>query len=225
MIKHYKTNEVFPMQLAVFYNHVVCAASQNNVSTEEILNQIKKYNITGLEFSIDEIRSQEAELVSLMDKTGFHVSSIYSRHHFSISSNGKEAYSFIDTAARLKAKKVLIIQGFCSFTSKEPVLWNHARPNFIQYYQMNQMAKALTMICDYAADKNITVTLEDFDDKRAPYCTMNGLHWFMKKVPGLKYTFDSGNFQYCKEDELAAFQLLKDYISHVHLKDRSYDPA
>ena len=211
------------MQLAVFYNHVVCAAKQKNVSTEEILNQIKKAGITGLEFSIDEIREQESELSLLMKKTGFFVSCIYSRHDFSFSANGAKAFSLIDTAARLGSSKVLIIPGFCSFTSKKPVFWKDNHPNLLQYFQMNQMAKALTMICNYAANKNITVTLEDFDDKRAPYCTMNGLLWFMKKVPALKYTFDSGNFQYCGEDEINAFQLLKNYISHVHLKDRTYD--
>lgn len=45
----------------------------------------------------------------------------------------------------------------------------------------------------------------------------------MENVPHLRFTFDSGNFKYCLENELEAFDALKNRIVHVHLKDRSFD--
>lgn len=54
---------------------------------------------------------------------------------------------------------------------------------------------------------------------------MYQLLWFMENVPGLKFTLDTGNFAYSDEDAVQAYEVLKDYIVHVHCKDRNVDPA
>lgn len=41
----------------------------------------------------------------------------------------------------------------------------------------------------------------------------------------LKFTLDTGNFAYSDEDAVQAYEVLKDYIVHVHCKDRNVDPA
>lgn len=43
----------------------------------------------------------------------------------------------------------------------------------------------------------------------------------MKNVPGLKYTLDTGNFAFSDENVLEAMEVMKDYIVHVHCKDRA----
>ena len=49
---------------------------------------------------------------------------------------------------------------------------------------------------------------------------MNELLWFMRNVPGLRCTFDMGNFAFGYENVMDAYELLKNYIVHVHCKDR-----
>ena len=68
-------------------------------------------------------------------------------------------------------------------------------------------------------------TLEDFDGPVQPFARMYQLLWFMENVPGLKFTLDTGNFAYSDEDAVQAYEVLKDYIVHVHCKDRNVDPA
>lgn len=46
----------------------------------------------------------------------------------------------------------------------------------------------------------------------------------MEHVPGLRYTLDIGNFAFSDEDVSYAAWLLKDYIVHVHCKDRAESP-
>ena len=62
--------------------------------------------------------------------------------------------------------------------------------------------------------------MEDFDGLEAPYCTIAGLNDFLTDVPGLACSFDTGNFIMYQENELEAFQLFRDKICTVHLKDR-----
>lgn len=78
--------------------------------------------------------------------------------------------------------------------------------------------------CVFSIDFNfpieIAVSMEDFDGLEAPYCTIAGLNDFLTDVPGLACSFDTGNFIMYQENELEAFQLFRDKICTVHLKDR-----
>ncbi|MNN61200.1 Inosose dehydratase [compost metagenome] len=85
------------------------------------------------------------------------------------------------------------------------------------------MAAALREMSEYAGRKGLVVTLEDFDDSRAPFSTSGELLWFLNEVPKLGITFDTGNFIYRGEDALEAFEKLKSSIVHVHCKDRSLE--
>lgn len=66
----------------------------------------------------------------------------------------------------------------------------------------------------------ITVVIEDFDDRNSPIACVSGMKWFAEQVPGLCFTFDTGNFIIHGEDIFAAWEELKDKVVHVHCKDR-----
>ncbi len=66
----------------------------------------------------------------------------------------------------------------------------------------------------------ITVVIEDFDDRNSPIASVSGMKWFAEQVPGLCFTFDTGNFIIHGEDIFAAWEELKDKVVHVHCKDR-----
>jgi sugar phosphate isomerase/epimerase len=86
---------------------------------------------------------------------------------------------------------------------------------------LDNMKNALIEAVAYGKKQGITVSMEDFDGLDAPYCTIEGLQWFMTQVEGLQCSFDTGNFLMHHEDELEAFELFADKICAVHLKDRS----
>lgn len=72
----------------------------------------------------------------------------------------------------------------------------------------------------YAKSKSIQITIEDFDASNSVILDSEMMRWFGENVTHLTYTFDTGNFIYSGEDELVAFEQLKDKIVYVHAKDR-----
>ena len=79
-------------------------------------------------------------------------------------------------------------------------------------------------IVSYAAEKDITVTMENYSLHTHPYSTVEEMLYLMEQVPGLKYTMDMGNFYCVKEDVLKAYERLKPYLVHAHVKDWVADP-
>lgn len=77
----------------------------------------------------------------------------------------------------------------------------------------------LNLICDEAEPQGVTVTIENFSSQKAPFQTPEECLHILRNVPKLKFVFDTGNFYFPKSDLLAAWELLKDYTIHVHVKD------
>lgn len=77
----------------------------------------------------------------------------------------------------------------------------------------------LNLVCDEAEALGVTVTIENFSSKKAPFQTPEECLHILKNVPKLKFVIDTGNFYFPKSDLIAAWELLKDYTIHVHVKD------
>jgi sugar phosphate isomerase/epimerase len=154
-------------------------------------------------------------LKSLFDEAGLSVASIYRTFDFGHALR-EESLRQIDEVLKCAklygADKILAIPGFINEDDDgESVI--------------SKMTELLKLFVERAGKLGIRVTLEDFDLNTAPYSTISGLKCFFENVPGLGYTFDTGNFAYSLEDELEAYNALRPYICHVHLKDRSWDES
>lgn len=82
-----------------------------------------------------------------------------------------------------------------------------------------RIIQTLNLVCDEAETLGVTVTIENFSSKKAPFQTPDECLYILQNVPKLKFVFDTGNFYFPKSDLLAAYALLKDYTIHVHVKD------
>lgn len=201
------------MQLSVFYNHILVASEQTGKSVDEVLGLVRSFGIDAVELGRDEIGSDSKKLQEQLKKAGMAVSSIYETFDFGHVPDAEPGLKLIDTAFDFGASKVLVIPGFIEVSASEQE----------KKLALDRMAKALRQICDYADEKGITVTMEDFDDSRAPYASSDELVWFLTEVPKLGCTFDTGNFIYTGENEFDAFEKLADRTVHLHCKDRSLD--
>lgn len=200
------------MQLSVFYNHILTAAGQSGLPVEEVLQRVRGFGIGAVELDLEEALSAGKEVIKQqLEEAELSVASMYAFFDFGKDPKPGPGFEFIDTAAALGAAKVLIIPGFIEESAGLEVR-NKALQN---------MAAALREICDYAESKRILVTMEDFDNLRAPFSGADELLWFLEQVPKLGITFDTGNFRYRGEDELEAYAKLHERIIHVHCKDRS----
>lgn len=112
-------------------------------------------------------------------------------------------------AVERKAKNVLLVPGFVQKEETEKT-----------QQLIENMQTGLRHAVEYGKEKQIDVSIEDFDALMAPYCRIAVIADFLEKVPGLKFSFDTGNFVMYHENELEAFELFRDKICTVHLKDR-----
>lgn len=196
--------------ISVFYDHVKEAAIQTNKSIDEIFDLMKHAGYEAIDIRSTELVGKEEEMKTLLEKHGLRISCIYEWFDFGTNGNPSGGYELIDLANRFQTTKVLIIPGFIQ------IKWK-----FVRRMTMKNMAETLKKLVAYGKEKQVQITLEDFDDFTAPYSSYKELQWFLQQVPGLKITFDTGNFLYQEEDVQEAFSVLKNDIVHVHLKDRS----
>ena len=116
----------------------------------------------------------------------------------------------VRNVAAAGGKKILAIPGFLD--EKYP-------------YALENMADGLKILCQVAAEFQIKVSLEDFDNIKSPCATAEGLSWFFERVPELGFNLDTGNFLYAEQDVLEVTRSFADRITHIHLKDRQETPV
>ncbi len=201
-------------KLSVFYEHIFEAAQQSSSTVEKMLEYAVSCGVDSLECDLWRLEDK-TNVKALFDNCGIKISSIYNFFDFPHEDSNTCEIKYrkmLETAAYFGTDKVLCVPGFVNDNEQMSECRKIA-------------AERLNEMCLAAKEYGVTVTLEDFDDVKSPCCTTEGLLYFMQNVDGLRYTFDTGNFCYCLESANEAYNVLKDYIVHVHLKDRSYDTA
>lgn len=201
------------MKISVFYHHILEAAKQEKCTEEEILEKIKGVGITAIEVDRDGI-SDIDRFCTILKRYDFSVSSIYGFYDFSRNDDLEKYEKHIKLAKVVKADKIMIVPGFYSKDKKMPTK-----------VQLKNMIERTKKLCEVAEENGIKTTIEDFDDEKSPICSVSGMTEFLSEIPSLYVTFDTGNFIIKKEDELKAYEVLKNRIIHVHCKDRAYDKA
>lgn len=215
------------MKISVFYDHILQAAEQSHRPVTELLCMAREVGIEAVEIRLEALLAGD-ELPALLKEADLQVSCIYEFYEMGLHDEQEKGRRHIDTAARFGAEKILVVPGFLGRLEAER-MHAHAKSydKMAAFMEKNKhvqkMAEGLTAMVAYGKEKGVTVTVEDFDGRTSPVSRMYGILWFMKNVPGLKYTFDMGNFAFSDEDVLVAWELLKDYVVHVHCKDRGED--
>lgn len=82
-----------------------------------------------------------------------------------------------------------------------------------------RMAEGLRLIVSEAQSMDIAVSIENFSKSILPFSSPEDIKQMMEWVPGLKYTFDTGNFTCIDVDVVHAYDMLKPYIYMFHVKD------
>lgn len=216
------------MKISVFYDHIVEAVKQTGLPVSNVLNKCKNMGIEGVEISYSLLKENYDTIVNDLMEASISISCIYEFYDFGKNTDINQAKEHIDTASKLGVEQILIIPGFLQ--EKEALELNRlsgSKEDTMKYMnehvEIKNMKDALIKLSEYALKNNITITLEDFDGATAPFARIYQLLWFMEQVPNLKYTLDTGNFVFSDEDILKAYDVLKDYIVHVHCKDRGIE--
>jgi len=212
------------MKLSVFFDHILQAQEQTGKSLEELLAGGRSAGIEAVEINLSYL-CEHSEVWDALKKADLGVSCIYEFYDMGRCDESEKVRRHVETAIKVGAKRILVVPGFLfGEASKEMQRCMTVQENIIDFFESNseikRMAEGLSFAAKCGIEKDIVVTVEDFDGLDSPLAGMYGIHWFLQRVPELMYTLDTGNFIFYGEDIIDAFELLKERIAHVHCKDR-----
>lgn len=200
------------MKIAAFYENILTAAKQNQISLPDILDQLKADGLQMIYISGDSLLEREEELLRLFREKELPVEGLHQHFDFGHYPEDESYRKYMDLAVRAGANNFLIVPGLI------PEEETDRRDEMIGHMlQVTEKAAA------YGRELGLTVCMEDFDSLLSPYNSIQGLSLFLDHIPGLKCAFDTGNFVCYREDAGEAFSIFADKICTVHLKDRSAD--
>lgn len=218
------------MKLSTFFEHIREASQQTGKAVEELLREVRKAGIRGIEMDYA-VLAEQPELNQKIRDAGLEISNLYHFFEFGkrYAAGMHMGRKMIDTASRMGIRRVMLIPGFLD--PEEALALHRASGSYeeaARYMEssaeISSMRDAVAELTEYAAQKGIMVSMEDFDSFTSPIARMYPIKWFLEQAPGLKHTLDMGNYTFCDEDPKEAFEVLKDYIGHVHCKDRGEEP-
>lgn len=198
--------------LTIFYNHILEAMKQENLSLKEIAKIANKCGIYGLELDYRDLnptgKKFNKELADELKEAGLPVYGVYvnydwARHPFD--GSFKKIYKELQS---IGVKYSLAIPGMVPDGMKKEKA-------------MKRMAKRLAKVVSYAKECGICVLMEDFDYVKSPISTAEGMKYFFDRIPELKCAFDTGNFYYSDENVLDVLPMFIDKVEYVHCKDRA----
>lgn len=194
---------------SIFLPHILTAAAQENEPVESLLHQTRALGYDGVDAAYEDLLKQP-QLAQKVQKAELAFASIYHFCSFEKGFDAADMQRFLQDAAQLECRTVLIIPGF--FTEHGD-----------RELEMQAMIDGLRRTCEMAKAYEITVTIEDFGHIMSPCTRVEDLKRLFDAVPDLYATFDTGNFVYDGADVLSVFDVFQDRIRHVHLKDRIYE--
>lgn len=195
------------MRISTFYPHIEDAVKQTGLPLTEVLSKIKDYGIEGIECEVSTLRGDERAAI---DGAGLKFASVYANYAFEREFDIDAVRRDVDDVVSCGCEKLLVIPGFIRKEQED-----------IRDELMLCILDGLKRVTEYAVSRGLIVSLEDYDNSIAPYSTIEGLEWFMERVPELGFTFDTGNFLYSEQSATEAFARLGDRLVHVHCKDRN----
>ncbi|MEA3402700.1 MAG: sugar phosphate isomerase/epimerase family protein [Armatimonadota bacterium] len=122
-----------------------------------------------------------------------------------------QARALIDAAADMGCPVVMLIPGRAEGPEDKP-------------RAAERIAEGLREAVAYASGRDVTVTIEDFPNPLAPYASIEEVRRLLDGVPGLRLTFDNGNWLVGGDDPVAAAREFADAIANCHVKDWEPDP-
>ncbi len=211
------------MKISIFHVYVEEAAKQTGRPLLDILADLKAEGLEALEMDAAWMREHPAEMKEMLD-VGLEISSIY--EVFDLGNQpDQDLTETVKLALAYGVKNVMLIPGFLD-PQEMPVYVNDEQ----MMQEMGKNPKILHMrdgvrrAVEFARSTDVDVTMEPYGSPTtAPYGRVSHLLWFANEIPGLKMTFDTGNFIFADEDALSAFDALADITTHIHCKSYNYD--
>ena len=197
------------MKTGIFLDHLREASNQTGRPLGQVAREAARMGIEFVHVNGEFWMENESRVDELLEQSGLYAGSSDQIFHFTQNRDLDKAEQLIRFLSRKGVEQLLLIPGF-------------VHPAQSRQSAMDEAAKCMKELMYLARSLHVKCSLEDFDNASAPYGTWQELKWYAEQMPELGICFDTGNFAYFGQDALEAYEQLKPYICHVHLKDRKY---
>lgn len=198
------------MRTGLFYHHVLEAARQTGRPNEDILKELAAAGASCLSVDDAHYLHDPAAFAQSVARFGFSVEAAAHWVDFRDGYDESAVLPVLDALNEMRAPHLLAL----------PVFPRAER----RAHDLAATAEGLARLCESASKRGVAVSLEDFDNALSPCATLQGLQYFLSRAPGLRITFDTGNFIFMEEDARAALKALLPRVALVHVKDRQTKP-
>ena len=199
--------------LSVFHQHVLDFAKGSGIPFGEALAKTRAMGFDGLASALSHLAGDDT-LKRLLDDNGMRVMTIFADIDFvhgDPSECARKTEELLKAATAFGVGNVLILPGLI-------------RDGDDGDTGFDLICAGLAEACRLATPLGIDVTIENFGLAGAPNGTIAGCAMVLDRVPGLKFTFDTGNFSCYGEDPHAAYERFCGRIAFIHLKDHPMEP-
>ena len=199
--------------IATFYDHIREISRQRDISMRQALELAAGAGVEAVEFSAAGAGDIEDGAVRELAEAGIAVSTLTFRLDMELPAEASaERLSF--AAERGGTRRLMVI----------PCLFQEGDSQEERRDKTQRMIERTAKLTELLSGRGLSLTIEDFDNALSPVATAQGVREFIDNCPGLTCAFDTGNFRFAGEDVLTAYDILRDKITHLHLKDRAYAP-
>ncbi len=200
------------IQFGLFYEHLVPGIALAGEDETTFLADCVSHGMDYLECNWDDIREKTEDFFGMLSALGIGLS-VYVRTTINGKLRSDPTYDVIRNELPLMAKRGI----------RDVMLIPHAdgiadakAPDVI-----DAVTAFVSAFAEAATARGINATFEDYDAEGMPCGSCADMLFYGERIPTLRYTFDTGNFQFHGEDVSACLPRLIDRTTHIHAKDRA----
>lgn len=200
------------MKLGTFQAHIDEMCQQKKISLEEAADLVHALGIHAVCVGADWI-GDPAQERGRLERVGFHISDVFGSLNFITEEEVRPAAKrLVERAAALGADRLLV--------TTEP--FRDRGNEVVRREDDDRAAQGLCVCCELAAANGIQVVVEDYDVNDGPFSFGDDLRYILGQAGRVGFAYDSGNFAFADEDEIANLERMRGKLAGVvHFKDRS----
>lgn len=100
------------MKISVFYEHILEAAEQEQISVSEVFKKASSYGIKGIDIENKRLWEDGEQIQKYLKETHMEISCIYGFYDFSHGQKVEDGKKMVDLAKEYHSHKIMIIPGF-----------------------------------------------------------------------------------------------------------------
>lgn len=202
-------------EIATFYHQILCGVSEKELSLEDAMREIRAHEITLVDVNSDYlVEENPEEFASRLKKCGLGIVSV----HGIVPCDVKDEESFNASVREMKRRILLAKRAESKFFMAVPCKAESFCEEDYDKYEAG-VWKLLEEITPFGADNGIQVTVENFSRRHFPYTSFDSIEKILKKVPDIRYTYDSGNFVLAGFNEITGLKIFFEKTVYAHLKE------